>query len=599
MLIYLIEKWAKMNKVVSKEKSNFSFMKENYKKIWPFVKLYRIRALLALLIAVPVGLFDSAIAFLLKPFTDIALVEKSTESMIYFPIIIIVVSLLQSTLNYSAIYLNTWVGRKIANDVKDVLFKKLMSYDAGFFDEQSSGNIVFRFNNDVDTACNGLIANLKLFTTRLFSSVGLVCVLFYMSWQLAIVAVVFLALALFPLTTIRKKIKNIMKQTVFSSAKVITYFNETFNGNRIITSYNLSEIQSKKFGDTLKTVFKLGMKMVQRTGILSPLMHFIISVGIAGVIWLGSYLIVNQEITPGDFVAFIAALLMLYTPIKAIGNNYNAVITSLMAMERVFSLLEKEPAVLNTKNPKKLDEDIKIIEYKNVSFEYEAGKLALKNVNIKIKAGETIALVGNSGGGKTTFANLLPRFYDVTNGSITINNIDVRDIDLFELREKIAIVFQDNFLFSGTIKDNIVLGKENISEEELNIAIKSAYLDEFIKTLKDGIDTEIGERGVLLSGGQKQRIAIARAFLKNAPIVILDEATSALDNKSEAVVQEAINNLMKDRTVLVIAHRLSTVKNADKIVVINEGEIAEIGSHDDLLSKEDSIYSSLYKIQFN
>ena len=588
-----------MDEIV-KEKSGFYFMKENYKKIWPFIKPYRVRALMAMLITIPVGLFDSAIAFMLKPFTDIMLVEQSATSISYIPIAIIAISLFQSILNYSSVYLNTWVGRKIANDVKEVLFKKLMSYDASFFDKQSSGNIVFRFNNDVDTACNGLITNFKLFVTRLFSSIGLICVLFYMSWHLALVAITFLLIALFPLTTIRKKIKEIMKQTVFSGAKVITHLNEAFSGNRIITSFNLSEAQNEKFKDTLQSVFRLGIKMVQKTGIMSPLMHFIISIGIAGVIWLGGYLIANQVITPGNFVAFIAALLMLYTPIKAIGNNYNAVIMSLLAMERVFSLLETKPAILNRENSVKItDEKIETIEYKNVSFKYGKGKPALKNISIKIDAGETIALVGNSGGGKTTFSNLLPRFYDVTGGSIAINGIDIRDIDLFELREKIAIVFQDNFLFSGTIKENILLGKEGVTEEELNTALRSAYLDEFIKTLKDGIETEIGERGVLLSGGQKQRVAIARAFLKNAPIVILDEATSALDNKSEAVVQRAINNLMKDRTVLVIAHRLSTIKNADKIVVINAGEIVEIGSHNELVEKKDGIYSSLYKMQFS
>lgn len=582
----------------NKEKSNFQFMKDNYSKILPYVKPYWFRALLSVLITIPVGLFDSAIAFMLKPFTDIALIDKSLDKITYIPIVIILVSLLQSALNYSATYLNTWVGRKIANDVKAVLFKKLMSYDAGFFDKQSSGTIVFRFNNDVDLACNGLIANLKLFTTRLFSSVGLICVLFYMSWQLAVVALVFLILALVPLSTIRKKIKTIMKETVFSGAKVVTHFNETFNGNRVITSYNLNERESRRFQATLQSVFRLGIKMVQRTGIMSPIMHFVISIGIAGVIWLGSYLIAVDKITPGSFVAFIAALLMLYTPIKAIGNNYNSVIMSLMAMERVFSLLDASPAIVNKEKTIKLPNKItKGIEYKNVSFWYEEDKPVLKNINIKINPGELIALVGNSGGGKSTFVNLLPRFYDVTSGSIEIDDINIQDADLFDLREKIAIVFQDNFLFSGTIKENILIGKNDATDEELQDAIKGAYLDEFIASLKNGLDTEIGERGVLLSGGQKQRVAIARAFLKNAPIVILDEATSALDNKSEAVVQEAIDNLMKDRTVIVIAHRLSTVKNANKIVVINQGEIVESGTHEELMKNENGIYTSFYKTQ--
>jgi len=580
-----------------KNKINSSFIVQNYRKILPFVKPYWVRAIIAMFITIPIGSMDAVIALLLKPYMDIVLVEKSVEATAYIPVLIIAFSLLQSSLNYLATYLNTWVGRKIANDVKMKLFEKLMSYEAGFFDKKDSGEIQFRFNNDVDTACNGLISNLKLFVTRVFSSIALIGVLFYNSWQLALIALAIMFGALYPLTTIRKRIKEIMKKTVFSGAKVMTHFNEAFNGNRVITSYNLKDYQNKKFKETLQAVFTLGIKMVQRTGIMSPIMHFIVSIGIALVIWYGSYLISSGDITPGSFVSFIAALLMLYTPIKAIGNNFNSVMMSLMAIERVFELMEGVPAVKNRENAVKLDETIKNIEYKNVSFGYANKTLALDNINITINAGDTVALVGNSGGGKSTFVSLLPRFYDVTKGSININGIDIRDIELHSLRENIAVVFQDNFLFSGTIRENIVLDKTNASDKEIDTAIKSACLDEFIAGLEEGLETQTGERGVLLSGGQKQRIAIARAFLKNAPIVVLDEATSALDNKSEAVVQKAINNLMKNRTVIVIAHRLSTVRNADKIIVVNYGKIAESGTHEELVSKDDGIYASLYRAQ--
>lgn len=288
---------------------------------------------------------------------------------------------------------------------------------------------------------------------------------------------------------------------------------------------------------------------------------------------------------------------MLYNPIKSIGNNYNNVQMSLLAMERIFGQLERIPAIHNCEEPIKLEEIKEKIEYKGVSFAYLRNKPVLKDINLLIKVGQTVAFVGNSGGGKTTLVNLLPRFYDVNSGSIQIDGIDIRQYDLNSLRDQIAVVFQDNFLFDGSIRDNILLGKENATEQEINYAIKSACLDEFVSSLERGLDTQIGERGVLLSGGQKQRIAIARAFIKNAPIVILDEATSALDNKSEAVVQQAIDNLMKDRTVLIIAHRLSTVRNADRIVVVNYGEIVEEGTHDELIAKEDGVYSSLYRSQ--
>ena len=581
--------------LINKLKS--SYIIKNYCKIYPYVKPYSFRALIAVLITIPIGSMDAVIAWSLKPYMDIVMVEKNTASTAYIPVLIIVFSVLQSLLNYTATYLNTWVGRKIANDVKIDLFYKLMHYDASFFDRRNSGDIQQQFNNNVDIACNGLLSNLKLFTTRIFSSLSLIAVLFYNSWQLAIVAVIVLLGALYPLTTLRRKLKTLFDKNIFSSGLVMTHFNETFSGNRIVSSYNLYEYQLMRFKETLRTLFKLGIKMIQRTGMLSPIMHFVVSLGIALVIWLGSYLIVTHQITAGNFVSFITALIMLYNPIKSIGNNFNAVQMSMLAMENVFSLLEGIPAITSKPGAKALKEVKKNIEYKDVCFEYVRGKPVLKNVSLSIEIGQTIALVGNSGGGKTTFVNLLPRFYDVKSGAVLIDGTDIRNFELNSLRDKIAIVFQDNFLFGGTIRENILLGKENASEKEIQSAIKGACLEEFIQSLDKGLDTQIGERGVLLSGGQKQRIAIARAFLKDAPIVILDEATSALDNKSEAVVQEAINNLMKDRTVFIIAHRLSTVRNADKIVVVNYGEIVETGTHDELVDKENGIYASLYKTQ--
>ena len=569
----------------------------NYRKILPYVKPYWIRALISVLITIPIGSMDAVIAWSLKPYMDVVMVEKSTNVANYIPLLIIVFSCLQSSLNYAATYLNTWVGRKIANDVKMDLFDKLMLNDAHYFDTTTSGNVMMRYNHDVDTACNGLLANLKLFTTRVFSSVSLIAVLFYNSWQLALIAVAILFGALYPLTTVRRRIKSVMDKTIFSGAAVMSHYNETYNGNRIITSYNLYDYQRKRFHDTLKQVFKLGIKMVQRTGMMSPLMHFIVSLGIALVIWTGSYLIVHHEITAGNFVSFITALIMLYNPIKSIGNNYNNVQMSLMAMERIFELLERVPSIHNCANPIMLNGVKDQIDYKNVSFSYVKNKPVLKNINLSIKVGQTVAFVGNSGGGKTTLVNLLPRFYDVKSGEVQIDGVDIRQYDLNSLRDKIAIVFQDNFLFDGSIRDNILLGKEDATEEEISYAVRSACLEEFISSLDKGLDTQIGERGVLLSGGQKQRIAIARAFIKNAPIVILDEATSALDNKSEAVVQQAIDNLMKDRTVLIIAHRLSTVRNADRIVVVNYGEIVEEGTHEELIAKENGVYSSLYRSQ--
>ena len=569
---------------------------KNYALIFPYAKPYWFRALIAVVITIPVGMMDAVIAWSLKPFMDVVLVEKQTGWTMYIPLLIVVFSVLQALFTYIATYMNTWVGNKIALDIKRKLFNKLLRSDASFFDKSNSGDILFRFNNDAESACSGLLSNMKMFTTRFFSSLSLIAVLFYNSWQLAIVAVVVMFGALYPLTRVRKRLKKVVSKDANAIATLMTHYNEAYSGNRIITAYNLYDFCKAKFIDSVNNIFSLGVQMVTKIGIITPIMHVISSFGIAFVIWFGSYLIVNHDITVGNFASFITSLVMLYNPIKSIGNNYNGVIFSLMAVERVFEKLNSIPIIRNCENAKKIEHCKGNICYKDVMFEYIKDKPVLKNVNLNIKAGQTIALVGNSGGGKTTISSLLPRFYDVKSGTITLDGINIKNLDLDCLRDNIAIVFQDNFLFCGTIRENILFGRENVSEEQLQKAIHSACLDEFISTLKDGLDTQIGERGVLLSGGQKQRIAIARAFIKNAPILILDEATSALDNKSEAVVQQAIDNLMKDRTVLVIAHRLSTVRNADCIVVINDGQIVEKGSHEELLKKKGA-YAALYRTQ--
>ena len=585
-----------MKVIIKKIKKSQAYV--NYSRILPYVKPYWFRALMAVLICIPIGSLDAVIALSLKPYMDLVMVEKTVQSPWYIPFGIVAFTIIQGLLNYLATYLNTWVGGKITNDLKMTLYKKLQTFPTAFFDRCKSGDIVFRFNTDADTACSGLLDNLKTFVSRLFSSLSLICVLFYNSWQLALIAVVVLGGAFLPLANIRKRIKGVMDKSVAVSSIIITAYNESYAGNKTVISYNLKDYQENKFKKILSNIFSLKIKMIQRTSWLSPMMHVIVSVGIGLAIGYGSHLILTKQITSGNFVSFITALIMLYTPIKNLGNNFNAVQFSFMAIERVFEMLNRKPAIIDKENAKNITELKNSIEFKDVYFEYVKNKPILKNINLKINKGETIAIVGNSGGGKSTIVNLIPRFYDVTSGTICIDNTNIKDFSLESLREIIAVVFQDNFLFSGTIKENILLGKQNATDKEIQEAIKMAYLDEFILSLKDGLDTQIGERGVLLSGGQKQRVAIARAFLKNAPILILDEATSALDNKAEAVVQKAIDNLMQDKTVFVIAHRLSTVRNADKIAVINEGKLVELGTHEELMNIENGQYKALYEMQF-
>lgn len=575
---------------------------ENYHSlatILPYFKPYLFRTLLALLLAIPIGSLDAVIALSLKPYMDIVMLNKQMQSPLYIPFLIIIFTTIQGTLNYLATYMNDWVGGKVTNDLKIDLYKKLMHQSSSFFDKQTSGKVLKGYNNDADKSCSGLLTNIKTCISRLFSSISLIAVLFYNSWMLAIIAVIALSCAMIPLMKMKSTIKGVYNKSEGENAKVLTTYNEAFAGNKIIAAYNLYDLKKSQFNKLVNTVFGLRIKITQHIGWLSPLMHIIVSCGIGAVIGLGSYLIVQGKLTAGQFVSFITALIMLYTPIKGLGNNAKSMTTCLCAMERVVSKLDKKSGIIDKPDAINFPEFKDKITFENINFEYKKDKPVLKNISFEVPKGETIALVGNSGGGKTTIVNLLPRFYKLKKGAIKIDGISINDIKLNDLRAHIAIVFQDNFLFEGTIRDNILLGKLNATEAELHNAIKNSYLEDFINSLENGLDTQIGERGVLLSGGQKQRIGIARAFLKNAPILILDEATSALDNQAERIVQQAIDNLMKDRTVFVIAHRLSTIQNANRIAVINQGYLTELGTHEELLKIPNGDYKKLYNMQFN
>lgn len=575
---------------------------ENYHSlttILPYFKPYLFRTLLALLLAIPIGSLDAVIALSLKPYMDIVMLNKQMQSPLYIPFLIIIFTTIQGTLNYLATYMNDWVGGKVTNDLKIDLYKKLMHQSSSFFDKQTSGKVLKGYNNDADKSCSGLLTNIKTCISRLFSSISLIAVLFYNSWMLAIIAVIALTCAMIPLMKMKSTIKGVYNKSEGENAKVLTTYNEAFAGNKIIAAYNLYDLKKSQFNKLVNTVFGLRIKITQHIGWLSPLMHIIVSCGIGAVIGLGSYLIVQGKLTAGQFVSFITALIMLYTPIKGLGNNAKSMTTCLCAMERVVAKLDKKSGIIDKPDAINFPDFKDKITFENINFEYKKDKPVLKNISFEVPKGETIALVGNSGGGKTTIVNLLPRFYKLKKGAIKIDGISINDIKLNDLRAHIAIVFQDNFLFEGTIRDNILLGKLDATEAELHNAIKNSYLEDFINSLENGLDTQIGERGVLLSGGQKQRIGIARAFLKNAPILILDEATSALDNQAEHIVQQAIDNLMKDRTVFVIAHRLSTIQNANRIAVINQGYLTELGTHEELLKIPNGDYKKLYNMQFN
>ena len=580
---------------------NFQEQKRHKKTqfIIKFVTPYLLQTIIALGLAIPIGCLDAVIALSLKPYMDVVMVEKSTQPSWFIPLLIIAFTSLQGILNYASTYFNDWTMGKVSQDVKRALYNKLMRKDSKFFDKNTSGKVQKSFNNDADRVCTGIFGGTKLIISRVFSSISLIGVLIYNSWQLAIVAIFILLCAIFPLTKMRDCIKKAVDKSESATSLVITDYNEIFSGSKVIKAFNLYHILNNIFGEHLNSIFKLRMQITKTTGIISPIMHIIASIGIGIAIGFGSYLVTTGKITSGNFVSFITALIMLYTPIKGLGTSMKGIQSSIFALERVINQLDAQDIIIDKPKAKTLACFTDCIEFENVNFQYVKNKPVLQNINFKVNKGETFALVGNSGGGKSTIVNLIPRFYDLPKtSSIKIDGTDIKNYKVDSLRNNIAIVLQDNFLFAGTIRENILMGKLDATEEELQHAVKNACLDEFIDSLEQGLDTFIGEKGVLLSGGQKQRIAIARAFIKNAPIVILDEATSALDNQSEAIVQQAIDNLMKDKTVFVIAHRLSTIQNADRIAVINEGKLVELGNHEELMQIENGEYKKLYEMQF-
>ena len=599
----------KLKDTMSKDAFNYKYL---LGKIFPYIKPVLPRAIINLIIAVPLGLLDGVVALALKPYLDFVVNGNPEHTWNFFgisihsqaflaaiiPFGIVGFALFQGVLKYLSNYLTDWTGQKISMSLKKDLFKKLTSMDPQFFDVNSSGIVLTRFLSDPDTASRNIIDMLKSFIATFFGLIGLVGVLLYNSWKLAIIGVTIMAIAITPVTLIRKRIKKVSNATMVVGGNMTTNFNETFAGNKIMTAYNLQEDQNQKFDSQILEQFHLAMSLTKRVGWMSPIMYFVCSIGIALVMAYGNHLILSGQMTAGSFASFVTSLLLLYKPTKTLGNTLTNLQGVFVAMSRVFELFDLKPQIHSPANPVKLNGLNSSIDFKNVNFEYEQDTPVLKDFSLHVNKGETIALVGNSGGGKSTVVSLLPRFYDVTSGEIDFDGVDIRNINLDELRQNISFVFQDNFLFSGTIKENILMGNEHATEEEIKKVVAMAHLDEFAHSLENGLDTFVGERGTTLSGGQRQRVAIARAMLKDAPIVILDEATSALDNKSEAIVQKALDNLIQNKTVFVIAHRLSTIKNADRIAVVDEGRLAELGTHEELMNIENGKYRYLYEMQF-
>ena len=599
----------KLSKTTAQNSFEYSWL---LARIFPYIKPYLFRIFLGFLVAIPLGLLDGVTAFALKPFMDYVVGQHDwifhifgkTYSISYMmlaaiiPFGVVLFAAFQGVMRYLNDYISAWTSQKITNDVKIDLFHKLVYMNPQFYDENPSGIVISRYMNDPQTASSGIVEKIKVFTTSFFGAAGLIAVMLYSSWKLAIIGVLVLCVAFIPVALIRKRIKAASNKNMVISGNLTTDINETYSGNKVIAAYQLQERQEKFFNEQIHESFRVNMSLTKRTAWMSPLMYTIASIGIATVLGYGTHLITSGQMTAGSFASFVTSLLLLYKPVKTLGNTLTSIQTIFVAMGRVFELFDLSSDIVEVEFPKVLKGFNSNITFEHVDFEYVENQLVLNDINLTVNKNETIAIVGNSGGGKSTLINLIPRFYNIKSGAIKIDGTDIREFSLDSLRKNISMVFQDNFLFTGTIRENILMGNPDATEEDLMDAIESAHLQEVIADLPDGLDTELGERGTTLSGGQRQRVAIARAMVRKSPIVILDEATSALDNKSEAVVQKALDNLIKNKTVFVIAHRLSTIQNAHRIAVINEGHLVELGTHDELMNIDGGQYKLLYDMQF-
>ncbi|MBI3584990.1 MAG: lipid A export permease/ATP-binding protein MsbA [Nitrospinae bacterium] len=568
------------------------------KRLLSYTRPYLGRLIAGILLAIVVSAATGAAAWIVKPVMDDIFLSKDTTLLKILPIGFILIYTIKGLARYGQSYLMRSIGQKIITKIRNELYEHIQKMPLSFFHNTPSAILMSRITNDVTMlghVSSQVVADFFRQTFTFFILLGLT---FYREWRLATIAlVVFPFIGIF-IVSIGRKLRILSRKNQEKMADLNIILQETFTGNKIVKAFGMEEYENKKFMNENRNLYDISMKETKRHEMVSPLMEMFGAVGTGVVIWYGGYQVISGATTPGTFFSFMTALIMLYDPIKKLSTMNNVVQQSMAAAERVFETLDTKVEITDNDRAVDIREFKDRISFNDVWFQYNSNNgMVIKGINLIIKKGEVVALVGSSGAGKSTLVDMIPRFHDVTKGSINIDNHDIRNITLNSLRRQIGVVTQETILFNDTVKNNISYGRVDADMNDIHKAAESAYAHDFIMEMPSGYDTVIGERGVKLSGGQRQRISIARAILKNPAILILDEATSSLDTESEKMVQQALENLMKDRTTFVIAHRLSTVLNAGRIVVIDDGRIAETGRHDELLA-HGGIYRKLYEMQF-
>ncbi|PPR39880.1 MAG: Lipid A export ATP-binding/permease protein MsbA [Alphaproteobacteria bacterium MarineAlpha7_Bin1] len=562
-----------------------------------YVRSYKFYIAMAVICMVFAAATTAANAWIMQPVLDDVFLDKNKDMLMILPIAVLIIAIVKGFSEFGQSVLMLLVGQRTIADIQKDMYASLMKADLSFFHNNPSGNLVARFISDVNRLRHSVTTALTGIAKDTLTLIFLVALMFYRDWELASIAFLIFPLAIYPITRIGRMMRKISAATQNKIGEFSTLLNQTFQGSRQVKAYGMEGYEGERARDYIDEITRLIFKSSRRSTILRPIMETLGGIAVAGVVLYGGIKVIDGETTPGTFFSFLTAFFLAYRPLKSLAGLNAVLQDGLASAERLFRILDIEPKIQDRNNSKTIENVKGTIEFKNVEFAYENKDYILKKISLLIPRGKKIALVGPSGAGKSTILNLIPRFFEVEKGQVEIDGIDIKEIKIGSLRSSMALVSQEINLFDDTIRSNIAYGKLDSSEEEIIAAAKKSASHDFITKLPNSYNTTVGEHGVKLSGGQRQRIAIARAMLKNAPILLLDEATSSLDTESERYVQEALLELMKNRTTLVIAHRLSTVINADTIYVIDSGKIAESGTHLELL-KNEGVYSRLYTQQF-